>query len=54
VFPPSSIAHPWRSTLPVLGLAAAWTVALYYAVIFCGWLAVNVGSWSWSWSPLTG
>ncbi len=53
VFPPSTVAHPWRSAWATMAIAFCWTLVLYFAFVGIGWLAIHIGSWGWSFVPVT-
>lgn len=54
VFPPSTLAHPWLETFPVLLWTVVFALALYDLFLVVLWLTSLLGTQPWSWGPISG
>lgn len=53
VFSPSTIEHAWRETFAICAVAFYLIVALYFTLDGVVWVCAHVGSWDWSFVPVT-
>lgn len=53
VFSPATVPHVWRQTFALCAVAFWWMVVVYYGLNGFVWLVVQIGSWDWSFFPVT-